>query len=116
MSGKSRLQKRGRGAFRVNARRVRDVFVKQGDLEGRSNRYALLYAYALPVPRFTFQAGSESRGCAYFGLLACWHSQLSYPHLRIHHLSASQCLRIGTDEPRDKSRQNARDAEPSKAK
>ena len=60
--------------FVVNARRVRDVFVKQGDLEGRYVAMLLLgtaYAFGLFHALLLFRSGLLDLGAvvAYFGLL-----------------------------------------------
>ncbi len=60
--------------FATNARRVRDMFVKQGDLEARYIAMLLLglsYAGGLVHALFLFRAGSIDLGAviAYFGLL-----------------------------------------------
>jgi len=60
--------------FVVNARRVRDAFVRQGDLEGRYIAMLLLgtaYAGGLVHALFLFRAGAIDLGSviAYFGLL-----------------------------------------------
>ncbi|MDQ3005956.1 MAG: ABC transporter ATP-binding protein/permease [Chloroflexota bacterium] len=60
--------------FVVNARRVRDVFVRQGDLEGRYIAMLLLgtaYAFGLFHALLLFRSGQLDLGAvvAYFGLL-----------------------------------------------
>ncbi len=60
--------------FVMNASRVRDAFVRQGDLEGRYIAMALLgsaYAFGLFQALLLFRAGLINTGdvVAYFGLL-----------------------------------------------